>query len=276
MGETTSEITAEEVQEERRRLLFLNDGSGVLSEEDAAVFVEERGFIHLFAPKGLPWPNLCDAELRARGSLDIFSLEVWHWKNTLPARKRCAYGHFLRKRGIFISWQHFPAFRQLWGLHSPVDRVLESGCLDPVERQMLQVVAIQGPIRSRDLRMEVQGAMGAKKRDYQAALRRLQERFLITVAGGSVEGFSMHDWDLVERHVPPDALALPVAPEEARRKLVCQAVENAPYCTAREIALLFGWECKQVEALLGKLAGIGLIHATRVRGLHEVGFHSAG
>ena len=52
----------------------------------------------------------------------------------------------------------------------------------------------------------------------------------------------MHDWDLVERHIPPACMTLALSKEEARAQLVRQAVTNAPLCTAREIALLFGWE----------------------------------
>ncbi|MYB76412.1 MAG: winged helix DNA-binding domain-containing protein [Chloroflexi bacterium] len=269
-------VSADVLQEERRRKLFLADGRGVRSEADATAYVNERGFVHLFSPGGLPWPNVSDAELRARGSLETFSLEVWQWKNTLPAAKRCAYGHYLRNRGVFISWQFFPAFRKLWGLHESVDLVLESGLLTPVERHVLQVVAVRGPIRSRELRREVQALSGASKRQYQTALRVLQERFLITVAGGSVAGFSMHDWDLVERHVPPEAMTLSLSEDEARAQLVCQAVANAPFCTAREIGLLFGWGRKQAAAVLGELTESGVISAGSVEEQRDLGYRLVG
>jgi len=266
-------VSAEVVQEERRGKLFLDDGRGVLSEADSGTYIEERGFVHLFAPGKLPWPNVSDAELRARGSIETFSLNVWHWKNTLPAQKQCAYGHYLRNRGIFISWQFFPKFRQIWGLHEPADRVLESGLLQPIERHLLQVIAVQGPVRSLELRREVQALSGASKRQHQAALRTLQERFLITVAGGSVEGFSMHDWDLVERHVPPEAMMAVLSEDEARGQLIRQAVANAPYCTAREVVLLFGWERKQVEAELGALVEDGVLSGAEVEGQKDIVYH---
>ena len=272
MVDVETVVSAEALQEERRSRLFLADGRGVRNEADAAAYVRERGFVHLFAPGKLPWPSVSDAELRARGSIEAFSLNVWHWKNTLPAKQRCAYGHHLRNRGIFISWQFFPMFRELWGWNEPVDRVLESEQLHPVARHMLQVIAIQGPIRSRDLRREVQALSGAGKRQYQAALRALQERFLITVAGGSVEGFSMHDWDLVERHVPTDAMTLTVSKGEAREQLVCRAVANAPLCTAREIGLLLGWKRGEVQALLEKLLERGVLLAGLVEGEKEPGY----
>lgn len=267
-------VSADVVQEERRRKLFLDDGSGVQNEADAEAYVGERGFVHLFAPGRLPWPNVSNAELRARGSIETFSLNVWHWKNTLPAKKRCAYGHCLRNRGIFLSWQYFPVFRQLWGLLEPVDRVLESGLLQPTEHHILQVIAVQGPIKSRDLRQEVQALSGASKKQYQAALRALQERFVITVAGGSVAGFSMHDWDVVERHVPSRAIAKTYAKSDARKKLICRAVANAPFCTAREVALLFGWDRKQVEAELRALVENGVVFGVEVEGQDNIGYHA--
>lgn len=272
MVDVGQSVSAEELQEARSKRLYLADGSGVLSEDDAAAYVAERGFVHLFAPGRLPWPDVSAAELRARGSIETFSLNVWHWKNTLPAARRCAYGHYLRKRGLFISWQSFSLFRQIWGWHEPVDRVLESDLLDPVERQMLQVVAVQGPVRSLDLRREVQALSGASKKQYQAALRTLQERFLITVAGGSVAGFSMHDWDLVERHAPSVALEMRLTNDEARIRLVRQAVANAPYCTAREIALLFGWQRKCTEATLSLLLERDALQVHTIEGQKDFGF----
>ena len=274
--DTGTAVSAEALQEERRSRLFLADGRGVRNEADAAAYVSERGFVHLFAPGKLPWPNVSDAELRARGSIETFSLNVWHWKNTLPAKQRCAYGHYLRNRGIFISWQFFQVFRRLWGWHEPVDRVLESGLLHPVERHPLQVITIHGPVRSRALRREVQALSGASKRQYQGALRALQERFLITVAGGSVEGFSMHDWDLVERHVPTDAMTLAESDVEAREELICRAVANAPLCTAREIGLLLGWKRGGVQALLKKLLERGVLLAGLVEGENEPGYRVSG
>lgn len=276
MVDAEAAVSTEALQEERRSRLFLADGRGVRSEADAAAYVKERGFVHLFAPGKLPWPNVSDAELRARGSIETFSLNVWHWKNTLPAKQRCAYGHYRRNRGIFISWQFFPVFRELWGWLEPVNRLLESGLLHPVERYILQVIAIQGPVRSLDLRREVQGLSGASKRQYQAALRALQERFLITVAGGSVEGFSMHDWDLVERHVPTDAMARTVSNVEARERLVCRAVANAPLCTPREIGLLLGWKRGEVQALLKNLMERGILSAGLIEGERELGYRVSG
>ncbi len=276
MEDDGTAVSVEALQEERTSRLFLADGRGVRNEADAAAYANERGFVHLFAPGKLPWPNVSDAELRARGSIETFSLNVWHWKNTLPAKKRCAYGHNLRNRGIFISWRYFPIFRQIWGLHEPVDRVLESGHLQPIERHALQVIAVQGPVRSLDLRREVQALSGAGKRQYQAALRALQERFLITVAGGSVAGFSMHDWDLIERHVPTDALTLEVSKDEAREQLVCQAIANAPFCTARELGLLFGWKRGEVQTLLKVLMERGVIVARLVEGEKEPGYRVSG
>ncbi len=275
MADVGVAVSADAVQEDRRRRLFLADGGGVLSEANAAAYVEERGFVHLFSPGNLPWPNVSAAELRARGSLETFSLAVWRWKNALPAAKRCAYGHHLRRRGVFISWRLLPAFHRLGGMHSSVDQVLQSDRLNPVERHVLQVVAIQGPIRSLDLRREVQGLSGASKQHYQAALRTLQEHFLITVAGGSVEGFTMHDWDLVERHAPPETLAATLSDDEARAQLALQAVANAPYCTAREIALLFGWERSLVATLLGELAEKGMLAMTKVEGQKDTSYRVA-
>lgn len=268
-------ISLDRVQEERDSALLLADGSGVTTEDAAAAYIDERGFAHLFAPARLPWPSVSAAEIRASGASQLFSHVVWRWKNTLPAAKRCAYGHFLRQRGLFVSWQLFPAFRRLWGLHESVDRILRDDALEPVARLMLQVVAVQGPLSSRELRQEVEALAGRNRRQYNAALHRLQEQCLITVVGGDLAGFTMHDWDLLERHAPPAAMTLDFSAEEARTKLLCQAVANAPYCTARELALLFRWERRTVAEQLEALARDGVVAKWRVVGQKEWGYRKA-
>lgn len=269
-------VSLEELREDRERALFLADGRGVRTEADAVDYVNERGFVHLFAPPRLPWPSVSEAELRASGQLKTFSHVVWRWKNTLPAAKLCAYGHFLRQRGLFLSWQLLPVFRRLWGLHDPVAKVLESNVVTPTARQMLQVVAVQGPIRSRDLRREVEALAGRNRRTYNAALHELQARCLITVVGGSLKGFTMHDWDLLERHAPPEALSLDVSEAEARTRLLCQIVANAPYCTVREIGLLLRWERDQVATVLEELKMNGVLAERAVAGQKDLGYRVVG
>ena len=269
-------VSLDVVRAERGRRLFLADGRGVLTEADAAAYVNERGFVHLFAPPRLPWPSVSDAEIRASGKLQTFSHVVWRWKNTLPAAKLCAYGHFLRQRGLFLSWQLFPAFRRLWGLRDPVAQILESDAVTPMARQMLQVVAVQGPIRSRDLRREVEALAGRNRRTYNAALHELQARCLITVVGGSLKGFTMHDWDLLERHAPPEALALDMPESEARTRLLRQVVANAPYCTVREIGLLLRWERDRVAATLEELKEMGVLTEHAPEGQKDLGYRVVG
>ena len=82
----------------------------------------------------------------------------------------------------------------------------------------------------------------------------------------------MHDWDLVERHVPPEALRIGTSENDARLELVCQAVANAPLCTAREVALLFGWQRTHVEDLLGVLARDGTLTRNSVEGRTDIGY----
>ena len=86
----------------------------------------------------------------------------------------------------------------------------------------------------------------------------------------------MHDWDLVERHIPPAWMTLALSKEEARAQLVRQAVTNAPLCTAREIALLFGWERNLAEALVGAQVESGALIRGRVEGQKELGYRVVG
>ena len=145
---------------------------------DAAAYVNERGFVHLFAPGKLPLAESSVTRNCGPGAvIETFSLNVWHWKNTLPAKQSgVPTGTHLRNRGIFISWRLLSGFSDhIWGLHEPVDRVLGERPFCSADRASR--AAGESPCK---VRSEIAGSCGARcrhfpaptKRQYQAALAR--------------------------------------------------------------------------------------------------------
>ena len=94
----------------------------------------------------------------------------------------------------------------------------------------------------------------------------LQAGFRVMVAGGDLEGWSMHRWDLVERQAPAGLLeGLPDA-DDARSSLLLQYAANTVACTTREIAGFFRWSPGVTADLCGRLSRAGALQNVVVEG----------
>jgi len=156
-------LPAAVVEARRAAVRCLSDGRKVSTDDEAARYVDERGFVPIMGLAGCPLPSLSEAGVRPPRE-GFISDDAWRWKEVLPQQKRCAYGRFLRQRGFFLSWRLFPAFYRLYrrpALQSQApDFILEdwghsqdyaAGLLSRQEWQVLATIAERGPIDSRQL-----------------------------------------------------------------------------------------------------------------------------
>jgi hypothetical protein len=185
----------------------------------------------------------------------------WDWKQTLPERKACYYAKVLRHRGTFIDWKWFPHFYTAYADPRPHWRLYRDGLLDRTERRILELLEEHGPLMTRELRLLFGERSKQNTRLVKGTLVQLQRRFLVTASGGDTEGWSHHRWDLVERWVPARQLAAArsLSQSEACAGLVRQFIANAIATTAADVAWVFGWERRQVDALVESLLQEGVI-----------------
>ena len=241
-------------------------GRPVKTDREAAAFVEARGFCLLMPLRGVPLPSLSQAEGGAVWADDFRCTDrAWAWKETLPARKLCAYVKLIRHRGTFIGWRLYPAFLALYGA-GDLDEEYEAGRISRAERDLAAIVAARGPIDTRDLWRLAQPLFGGARHRFLAALERLQTLFVVTVAGGSLEGWSRHTWDLVERWVPSEILAKIPTRREARRVLLWQTLSNCVAADEGLLRSLLGWPAGEVAETLAELAAAGAARRVRVEG----------
>jgi hypothetical protein len=226
------------------------DDRKIRTDDEAVRYVDQVGFAPLFRLAGLNLPSLSDADA---GETD----GAWRWKEVLPAERRCAYGKFLRGRGFFVSWRLFPAFYTVYGRATDAAEDYADGLLGQLEWAILQAIQERGPLDSRALWAEMRGRFGGKRSSFGAALTGLQRTFRIMVSGGSLEGWSLHYWDVVERCVPPGLLTSLPGDAEAREALLMQFVANTVICTEREAAGFFRWDLTATRALVARLLGAG-------------------
>lgn len=232
------------------------------TEEEALQFIDERGFVLLINSKALELPSLWRAT-RRRG-------QAWPWKQTLSGAKHCAYGKLLCRKGTFVSWEYLPHFLAVYSNTNSYLKEYRAGRLSRVERQILEILEERGPLLTRELRRTIGLSGRTGTRRFHWALDNLQACLRITVAGGLTTGFSMHRWELVDDWVPREILkrGWRMSPDRAKEELTLKYLEAVIVSTPKEIARIFRWNPEEMEALVRRLEGQGLLETgVEVEGL---------
>lgn len=259
-------FTLEKLNEARARLNRLNDGRKIRDDAGACRFINERGFVLLMPIGGIPLPSLSEADdARPWYGFDITD-RAWDWKETLPGQKLCAYTKLIHGRGTFISWELYPAFLKVYGPEGDLDYEYENGRLERTERDLCRLVEDYGPLDSRELWIKAKAIFGGKRHRFTAALEHLQSRFFLTVAGGSLEGWTIHTWDLVERQAPREALEKLPTPEEARLKILRRTIKNCIAVPEKKLRTILHWSPAELKRSIEELKEKSQIGEVKVEG----------
>lgn len=234
-------LSQDVLQKNRARLNRLDDGRRIGDDEGACRFIAERGFVLLMPIEGVPLPSLARADAAVPWDGFACTDRVWNWKEILPGKKLCAYTKLVQGRGTFIAWRLYPSFLKVYGLDGDPDYEYENGRLKKAEVDLYHLVKEDGPIDSRRLWSKAKPIFGSKRTRFTAALERLQSRFYLTVAGGSLEGWTLHTWDLVERQAPPEVITALPTPAEARNNILRQTLQNCYAAPERQLRSILGW-----------------------------------
>lgn len=259
-------FTRNEIESRRRSLRCLNNGRRVTSDDEAAQFVQERGFVLLAPAKGLHLPSLSEAD--SRQAWDGYSITdgAWRWKETLPDQRRCAYGKFIRNRGAFLSWDFFGLFYAAQARSGDWSREYREGRLTRPAIQLMETMAEMAPVDSRELWKAVRFGFSGNRPLFVKTLEELQNGYFITVSGGSTEGWSLHRWDLVLRVVPTGLLDGLPDPDEARRIIIRQIARNSVCFRTGEAASILRIPAVLAKNVLKSLAASGHLIEAVVEG----------
>ena len=242
------------------------------TEKDALALINELGFCWFIDSCEADLPNVRQATPQpfSTQDYDFYASSWWDLKHTLTGRKDCHYAKVLRGRGTFISWECFPFFYAAYSSANDYHHDYRQGILSRDEKRILDLIAQNPEISSRDLRKKF-GTVGKDvTRSMDRALQNLQETFRITVAGGSLAGWSLHYWALVEDWVNPEYLTRQIDPSAARKELVLRYVRMAIAASVGDIAWVFRWKRKDVANLAEDLLKAGRLREIEVVGLGEM------
>jgi hypothetical protein len=259
-------LTLAKLDQARAKLNRLNNGKKIRDDDEARCFINERGFVLLMPIAGIPLPSLSEADDAKPWYGFATTDRAWAWKETLPERKFCAYTKLIHGRGTFISWRLYPSFLKVYGSEGDPDYEFENGRLKRVEKDLYRMVEDYGPIDSRELWIKSKTIFNGKRNRFTATLDHLQSRFLLTVAGGSLEGWTLHTWDLVERQAPRDVLAKLPAWEEARVNILRQTIQNCLAAPERKLRSILRWPPVDLQRSIEVLMTEGMIREVKVEG----------
>ncbi len=268
MGDEMSEqrLSLDQLQRIRTKLNRLNNGSRIRDDAGACRFINERGFVLLMPIDGIPLPSLSEADEAEAWLGFAITDRAWAWKETLPQQKLCAYTKLIHGRGTFIDWRLYPSFLKVYGPDGDPEYEYENGRLDRTERDLYRIVATDGPIDSRELWVRAKSIFDGKRQRFTAALERLQTRFYLTVAGGSLEGWTLHIWDLVERQAPPETLVNLPSAAAARANILQQTIRNCHAIPERKLRSILRWPQMELQESIRTMKNNGLIAEVEVGG----------
>jgi len=260
----TGKIPLAALEAYRARSFRLLSGLRVSSEEQALDFIRQAGFLFFWVSgEQLNLPSLSGAYPPRRKDW-----AWWDWKQTLPEKKACYYAKILRHKGTFLSWDIFPCFYAVYANRLPYEEEWQAGLLDRTHKRLLDILAEQGPLMSRELRLAYAPPGKENTRRVKRALEELQAVFRICPSGGDTEGWTHHRWELVERWVPPAYLrkGRAMEPEKAGAAIIARFLRTIGVSTPGEICWLFSWGRRQTEDFLRLVHGLTEVEIENLRG----------
>lgn len=240
----------------------------VKTKEEAAAFVDERGFTFFWPITGIALPSLWAAVAGNRPVADEHDDPghvTWGWKDSLLGGRTWYYAKVLRKKATMISFTLAPYFYALSENYgSPEDDYLtlyEQGRLTQEAKAIYEALLDNGVLDTlalrRATRMTSQGSEGR----FNKALADLQADFKILPVGVTDAGawHYAYAYDIVARHYPDlPAQAAEIREREARRKLAEVYLRAVGAAQSGDFRKLFGWRPATLEYTLNALVEAGV------------------
>jgi hypothetical protein len=252
----------------------------VRTEEEVLEFLNEMGLCLLFSARDVEMPSLWGAlcgEVRPLpADHDDHELGLaWRWKDELPVAGKVLYGKFLRRKPVFISLEMAPYFYALSPNYGqPDEDYLQDyldGRLTAEAKQVYEVLLAEGALPTSRLRREAGLGGKANAGRFDRALAELQMDFRIVkvaISDANRWGYC-YVYDLLHRHFADAVQASKaITGGQAREVILLRYLRAVVASTTGEVQKLFGWQPRDVDRLVDRLAQEGqLCQGVQIEGL---------
>ncbi len=262
-------LTLTEIRAYRSQTYHTAPGLELHSIEDAAEFVNQRGFVFFWPIKGIEFPSLWAAVAGQRPVADEHDDPghiTWGWKDDSLGKKFWYYGRVIKHRNAFISLEMLPYFYALSPNYGePEDDYLiqyEQGQLRPESRWVYEALLHEGPMDTISLRKASRLANRESDGRFSAALDNLQMDFRILPIGVAPVGAWRYAfiYECTHRHFPDifqRVIDMDLSEPAARCKIADTCLKALGAVRTEDIQKLFGWPSAQTRQALEELEKSG-------------------
>jgi len=255
-------LDPEDVLKYRART-FRTDAEDVLrTVEDAVEFVNDRGFVFLWAVKGVDLPSLWKAVAGDRpveSDHDDPGHVTWGWKDSMLSEKVWYYAKLLRGKATFVSLNTIPYFYALSERVGDLDDytlAYDEGRLSWEEKSVADAILNHGALHTLELRRRSYlDAAGSKSR-FDRAITSLQRGLWILPIGIARAGAWKYAfiYELVDRWYPQilDAARV-ISVRDAYKELTSAYLDSVGAIEPVKIARFFRWKIDIVKQTLEDL-----------------------
>ncbi|HHY87849.1 MAG TPA: winged helix DNA-binding domain-containing protein [Chloroflexi bacterium] len=270
-GHDNLTLTAEQLQAYRACTYRWNPPDRVRSVEEAVEFVNQRGFVFLYANKGVLMPSLWTAVAGNRPVPRAHNdpgQVIWDWKDSSLGKRLWYYSRLLRRRNTLVSLDMLPCFYALSPNYGdPENDYLEQyeqGLMTREARMVYEAILFKGKMNALDLRQEAGLASNESLSRFNRALEDLQVEMKIVPVGVAHVGAWNYAfiYDATHRHFPDlDARTRPIGEWQARETLLLAYLRSVGAATVREIDHVFRWSPDLVRRVIRRLEERGEVRS---------------
>lgn len=255
-------LDPEDILKYRARTFRTGPNDQLRNVDDAIDFVNARGFVFLWAVKGVDLPSLWKAVAGDRpveSDHDDPGHVTWGWKDSMLSEKVWYYAKLLRGKATFVSLNTIPYFYALSERVGDLDDytlAYDEGRLSWEEKSVADAILNHGALHTLELRRRSYlDAAGSKSR-FDRAITSLQRGLWILPIGIARAGAWKYAfiYELVDRWYPQilDA-ARKISLRDAYKELTSVYLDSVGVIEPVKIARLFRWNIDVVKRALEDL-----------------------
>jgi hypothetical protein len=262
-------ITAEQLDNYRKRTFRLQDGLQLRNQEEALNYVQERGFVYFWPIKNITFPSLWTAVAGNRVVADKHDDPghvTWGWKDSMLDKRRWYYGKILRGKATMISLENAPYFYALSENYGDPEndylQLYEDGLLSREAKMIYEALLHKGPLDTVNLRRVIHMTGKASNSPFERNLVALQRDFKILPVGIAEAGAWRYSfiYDLVHRFYPElSQQARSIKRSESQHHLATLYFDSVGAATMADMSKLFQWPKRDIERTLTRLSDDGTL-----------------